>query len=514
MTTKQKSFLILVIVMFFLCCSSKAADTLAIKEIVQKIERDKKFAGTLQINQSALLSKFYGINGYRSVWYEPAGMPQHIDELLAMINKAGDYLLTPSAYRLVYLSRLKTNPPVTATDSLYAEIKCSDAALSFLHDIAYGEGPPALRYNGLAYHPDCIELPSLLTWALQNNNLLASVDAIEPSGKIYTLLKDEYKKLAAVTNQENFREITVSDKTIALTNTALIAKLKQLSYLAGDSITKKHLLAAINTLQKQHNLLVQNKINQYALEVLNETVSGKLKELQWNMRWYRWLNCMRQKDYIVLNLPANRISYIERGAEKFSCKVVVGKTATPTPTLTSSIKQVIYYPYWNVPYSIAVKEMLPTIRRNAGYLAKNHYEVLQGGKPVNTSGINWWHYSAGNFPFAIRQLPGCYNALGRLKFDFENPFSVYLHDTNNKSAFLAGKRFFSHGCMRVEKPYELALAIGVNAEKINMDSCLTGMKPQIIPLAKQVPVFVIYATIDMVNGQLVWFEDAYHKREK
>jgi L,D-transpeptidase YcbB len=175
---------------------------------------------------------------------------------------------------------------------------------------------------------------------------------------------------------------------------------------------------------------------------------------------------------------------------------------------------VIYYPYWNVPYSIAVKEMLPVIRRNPGYLAKNHYEVLQGGVAVNAGSISWWRYSAGYFPFDIRQLPGCDNALGRLKFDFENPFSVYLHDTNNKTVFAAGRRFFSHGCMRVEKPYELALAIGVDAAKINMDSCRTGMKPQAIPLEKPIPVFVIYATVDVVNGELVWFEDAYHKREK
>jgi L,D-transpeptidase YcbB len=509
----QKPLFILFTILLFLCSCTRGADTAAIKALIQKIDRDKNFSGSLQIKQSALVVKFYQFNGFRSMWFEQ-GAAQSMDGLLAIISKAGEYLLDPGAYRLAYLARLKTNPPLTANDSIYAEIKCADAALAFLHDIAYGEGPPLLRYNGLAYHPDCIELPGLLTWALQNNNLQACVDAIEPSGEIYTMLKDEFIKLTAVTTRKNFMEITVSDKTIAVTNTALVTKLRQLHYLAGDSITQKDLLAAINTLQTQHSLLVQNKVNQYTLKVLNETISHKLKELQWNMRWYRWLNCMRPKEHIVLNLPAGRLSYIAEGIEKFSCKVVVGKTATPTPTLTSTIKQVVYYPCWNVPYSIAVREMLPIIKRNAGYLAKNHYEVLQGGRPVDPSGINWWKYQAGNFPFDIRQLPGCHNALGRLKFDFENPFSVYLHDTNNKSAFLAGKRFFSHGCMRVEKPYELALAIGVKAEKINMDSCLTGMKPLMIPLVNPVPVFVIYATVDVVNGELVWFEDAYHKREK
>jgi L,D-transpeptidase YcbB len=514
MTTNKQPIPVLFILLLFICCNCSALDTTAIKAIVQKLEQDKKFAAGLQMQQPALTAKFYSIKHFRPVWFVP-GSPQRINDLLAMINKAGDYLLMPSGYRSAYIAGLKTRPPATAADSLYAEIKCSDAALSLLHDIAYGEGPPTLRYNGLAYHPDCIELPSLLAGALQNNNLQTAMNIIEPSGEKYTLLKNEFQKLLAVTNQQNFREITVGDKTVAVTNTALVSKLQQLHYLPADSVTKKDLLAAINTLQKQHNLLVQNKINQYTINVLNEPIADKLKELQWNMRWYRWLNCIVLNHHcIILNLPANRLTYFEHGHEKFSCRVVVGKITTPTPTLTSTVKQVIYYPYWNVPYSIAVKEMLPVIRRNPGYLAKNHYEVLQGGRVVDPSGINWWKYSTGNFPFDFRQQPGCYNALGRLKFDFENPFSVYLHDTNNKTVFQAGKRFFSHGCMRVEKPYELALAIGVKAEKINMDSCLTGMKPQIIPLEKSVPVLVIYATVDVQNGQLVWYEDAYRKREK
>jgi L,D-transpeptidase YcbB len=494
--------------------SANAIDSVQVKAAIQKIERDKKFSGMLQLQQVELTAKFYQLNRFEAVWLGP-GAGSRIGSLLTAVNQAGDYLLSPSLYRVDFLTILKKKAPSTATDSLYAEIKCTDAALSLLHDVAYGEGPPVLRYNGMGYHPNCMELPGLLAAALQNDNIEACVKTAESPGEKYKLLKDEFKRLLAVKEQKGFKEITVGDKTIEPANMALTAKLKQLGLLeASDSISKNQLLAAINILQRQHNLLVQNKINQYALEVLNETIADKLKELQWNIRWYRWLNCMRQNQYIVLNLPANRLAYVNAGAEKFTCKVVVGKISTPTPTLASSIQQVIYYPYWNVPYSIAVKEVLPAIRRNSGYLTKNHYEVLQGGIVVNPGGINWWQYSAKHFPFDIRQLPGCDNALGRLKFDFENPFSVYLHDTNNKTAFSAGKRFFSHGCMRVEKPYELALAIGVDAKKINMDSCRTGVKPQVIPLEKPVPVFVIYATVDVVNGELVWFEDAYHKREK
>lgn len=259
---------------------------------------------------------------------------------------------------------------------------------------------------------------------------------------------------------------------------------------------------------------MKNVIDPATLKVLNEPLKEKLDELKWNIRWYRWFNCMQNKSYVVVNIPANRLSYFEDGNEKLISKMVVGKISTPSPTLTSMIKQVIYYPYWNIPFDIAVREMLPALKRNPAYLDKLRIEVLVGGRALASSAeVNWQPYSGAHFPFALRQKPGCRNALGRLKFDFENPFSVYLHDTDAKNRFLAGRRFFSHGCMRVEKPYELALALGVPAEKIKMDSCLTDMKPQMIPLLKPVPVFVIYATIDVEDGEIRWFEDAYHKRE-
>ena len=156
-------------------------------------------------------------------------------------------------------------------------------------------------------------------------------------------------------------------------------------------------------------------------------------------------------------------------------------------------------------------------KQNSHYLNALKIDVLRGTHTYpssSSSSVNWHNYSAGNFPFSFRQQPGCHNSLGLLKFDFENPFHVYLHDTNNKTAFLSAKRFFSHGCIRVEKPVDLSLALGIHPEQINMDSCLSGMKPQIIPLKNPMPVFVIYATVDIANAELGWFEDAYHKREK
>jgi murein L,D-transpeptidase YcbB/YkuD len=220
---------------------------------------------------------------------------------------------------------------------------------------------------------------------------------------------------------------------------------------------------------------------------------------------------MKDKQFVAINIPANRLAFFDSSQVKLESKMVVGKTSTPTPTLISEIKNVIYYPYWNIPFSIATKEILPILKKRPGYLQVLKLEVLKNGTVINSGGINWRSYSSSYFPFQLRQTPGCHNSLGRLKFEFDNPFHVYIHDTNVKLAFLSNKRFLSHGCMRVEKPLELAVALGVPPEKIDMTDCIENKKPEIIPLPKPVPVFVIYATINVVNGELQWFEDAYHK---
>jgi len=389
----------------------------------------------------------------------------------------------------------------------------SDAALSFLKDIAYPTSS-MVKYNGWEYQPDCTAIPSLLQQALIRDELEFCIREAEPENIQYKKIKAAYEKLYSLSIENNFHEIKVESKTVALSNNKLVNKLKQLGYMGLKDSTEKQLLTALNKLQASHSLLVQKKINAYCLQVLNEPIKEKLEELRWNVRWYRWLNCMQNKSYILVNIAANRLSFIECNSEVLVSKIVVGKISTPSPTLTSVVKNLVYYPYWNVPFSIATKEMLPKLKRDPHYLDVLKIDVLLGSHVYNSSAdINWHNYSSGNFPFSFRQQPGCNNSLGLLKFDFENPFHVYLHDTNNKIAFMSGKRFFSHGCIRIEKPYELALTLGVPSEKINMDSCFTGMKPQVIPLNSPMPIFVIYATVDIIDGEIRWFEDAYHKRE-
>ena len=484
----------------------------ALFKLVNKVYEQPAFRKSLNIREYALLKDFYDKNRYIMQWYGSWAHKSKRLTLAATLSNAENYLLSPADYPIAFISN--ANDPATGYDTLVAELRFTDAALRMMHDIAYANDPPYLKYNGLNYHPGCIELNALLSAALADGDFEKYFTAIEPINIKYRVLKSAFIRLRLVTREKDFAEIRIINKELKLTNILLVKKLKQLGYMTDTDTTQDKLDTALGKLQKEHNLPVKSMLSANTLQVLNEPLEEKLAELKWNIRWYRWFNCMQNMSYVLVNIPANRLTFFENGNEKLTSKMVVGKISTPSPTLTSTITQVIYYPYWNVPFDIAVKEMLPALKRNPYYLDKLQIEVLSAGKALPSSAdVNWQNYSSSNFPFALRQKPGCKNALGRLKFNFENPFSVYLHDTDARNRFLASRRFFSHGCMRVEKPYELALALGVPPEKIKMDKCLTEMKPEAINLLKPVPVFVIYATIDLEEGELRWYEDAYHKRE-
>jgi murein L,D-transpeptidase YcbB/YkuD len=198
-------------------------------------------------------------------------------------------------------------------------------------------------------------------------------------------------------------------------------------------------------------------------------------------------------------------------------RIIVGKPSTPTPTLTSKVEEVILYPYWHVPYSIATKEILPLLKKNPGYINTGNYQVLNtAGKIVDPHSINWNSLSRNYFPYIIRQSTGCDNSLGLLKLNFYSPFGVYLHDTPNKNLFLLNKRYFSHGCMRMEEPMELGRLIlkdnSVAIDTLEQKGCLYNQSPVVVQAREKIPVIVWYnpAGIDS-DGRVIFFEDVYGK---
>lgn len=235
----------------------------------------------------------------------------------------------------------------------------------------------------------------------------------------------------------------------------------------------------------------------------------------------RWLHCLQQSSkVIVVNIPSATLEVFDHDSVAMDCKVIAGKYSTPTPTLTSNITQVVLYPYWMVPHKIASRELLPLIKKHPSYLEQNNFQVLdQFGRITDPSTINWQSFNANYFPFTLRQSTGCDNSLGLIKLEFYNPYNVYLHDTPWKLLFLLPQRFFSHGCIRVEKAKELARLL-LHSNTKTFDDLITDNPPVehdpvYIKLPSSIPVVVLYNTAwPDSSGVVRYYKDIYGKMKR
>jgi hypothetical protein len=233
--------------------------------------------------------------------------------------------------------------------------------------------------------------------------------------------------------------------------------------------------------------------------------------------FFRWINRFEHKEFALVNVAANTLTYYRDNRAVLEMNVIVGTSKNKTPIMSTEMDAVMLYPYWTATRNIAINEILPHVKKDLAYLDRNNFEVLDANyKLINPRNVDWGSLNASNFTYKFRQGTGCDNALGLLKINIKNPYSVYMHDVphteHSLSLFNREKRFFSHGCIRLQKPLELANLLNAK-EPIDQDlleKCLVNKKPTVIDLVKPIPVFIMYFT-DFIDGQGEWItvEDYY-----
>ncbi|MEZ4903685.1 MAG: L,D-transpeptidase family protein [Spirosomataceae bacterium] len=269
---------------------------------------------------------------------------------------------------------------------------------------------------------------------------------------------------------------------------------------------------AVRQFQKRMGLPETGKIDANTAQEINQPVSVRIKQIMLNMERLRWVPAEMEQDMLLVNIPEFKLHVFEQGKQLWLCNVVVGKEATKTSIFKGNLSNVVLNPYWVVTNNIINNEILPRLKRNPGYLARNNMEVVSGGKVLNPYSINWNAYKK-NAPFTIRQKPGKSNSLGKVKFLFPNSYSIYLHDTPSKSLFGESRRAFSHGCIRVAEPEKLALHVLKNnpawsAEKL--ETIWKSGKEKWINVSPPLPVYIAYFTTWVDNtGQLNFRKDLY-----
>jgi murein L,D-transpeptidase YcbB/YkuD len=269
----------------------------------------------------------------------------------------------------------------------------------------------------------------------------------------------------------------------------------RLGLAGGDERFDESLDSAVRRFQAHHGIEIDGIVGPETLRELNVPVAARVQQIAVNMERWRWMPDDLGASYLIVNIAAFRLDVFEEDRAVLSMKTVVGKEYTRTPFFAARIEEVIVNPWWNVPDSIAYKEVWPKQRRDSSYFAREHMVVVDG---------------------RVRQKPGPWNALGRLKFNLPNNYGVYLHDTPAKELFARSFRAFSHGCIRLERPMDLALYLLKDQPLWTQSAIETGIASgatKTIRLTSPRPVYVLYWTARVGEDGEVEFHRDYYGRD-
>lgn len=245
---------------------------------------------------------------------------------------------------------------------------------------------------------------------------------------------------------------------------------------------------AVRAFQRRHGLEADGVVGKETRAALNVPVEARIRQLVLNLERLRWLPEDLEPRYLFINIAGYSLQVVEGAAPVLAMRVIVGTPRTATPVFSTRLTEVVLAPYWHVPTSIAHSEILPHVRRDSSYLSRNHMEFLAGGR--------------------IRPAPGPTNPLGRVKFTITNPFGVGLHDTPARHLFAESACAFSHGCMRLEKPLDLAAYVlrgDSTWTRERMEAAIERWRETRIPVAEPIPVYVLYRTAWVDEEGIVQF---------
>jgi len=439
--------------------------------------------------------------------------------------------LSPDDYVVSMPAVLASDDAATRAAALIRfEMALSARVLRYVHDAQDGRIDPNRISTGYYDFPaKPLDGVALLGSLAQTADVRAALESHHPQNPEYRALRAELETLRA--SEEND---VVVDPNLLLkpgqTSPELPKLLKLiarnlddemggaygeiLSRLVGSETYVPELVPVIEAAQKKAGQKSDGVIGPRTVAALAGTSKAdRLAKVEVALEELRWLPSDLGNPRVFINEPAFTASFIEDGEEKLKMRAVIGKVTNQTAFFYDTVKTVDYHPYWGVPQSIIVNEMLPKLRSDPGYLDRAGYEVTDSrGKRIPSSSIDWGAYGA-KVPYNVRQQPSEANALGELKILFPNRFAIYMHDTPQKSFFKQDVRAFSHGCVRLENPRGMAAAVLGKSVDYVADKLKGGHSEE--KVTRTVPVYVAYFTAwpDM-TGKVEYFRDIYSRDER
>jgi L,D-transpeptidase YcbB len=479
------------------------------------------------------LQKFYEPTGFAPAWViESQPVPAALS-LIAIFQNAGEKGLNPEDYDASRWSdriqTLKGSPNSLAIARF--DVAVTVCAMRYVSDLRIGRINPQHLSHGLSVEGKKYDLAEFLRdRIIPSSDLNATLDGVEPPFAGYRRTEQALAVYSALARIDDGEKLPAALKPIDPGQPySGVPRLTRLLRLVGDlpadavvssdaGVYGGALVNAVKRFQRRHGLDEDGRLGAETIKQLNVPLTDRVRQLQLTLERWRWLPAEFSAPPIIVNIPDFRLRALDEDNNvALDMRVVVGKAMrTQTPVFSRDMTYVVLRPYWNVPPSILRSEIIPAIQRDRGYIAQKNYEVATNDGKVVTSGeISddvLAQLRAGKL--MVRQRPGPTNALGLVKLIFPNENNVYLHSTPSQSLFSRSRRDFSHGCIRVERPAELAAWAlrnnsGWTKEKV-LQSMESGKDNVSVTLAKRVPVFIVYGTaLAYPNGEIHFSDDIY-----
>ncbi len=469
------------------------------------------------------IQAFYASTNYKPIWVGQKNKARR-NALLTALKYSGDHGLPTARYNVAAfndaLKAARSGAKVGATEML-----ATKTYLQYAHDLSSGIVNPKRIDKQIAIdRPRRGDLNLLQSFVKSSPG--SFLKSLAPKSKEYQLLLAEKKLLeramGSASNSQAIPNRTLKKGSSGNSVILLRQRLTKLGYgkLGNAPKFDDALKVVVAKFQKTNGLNADGVAGPSTLSRLNQGPKQKLIKVLVNLERERWMNFTRGKRNIFVNQASYTVYMIDNGRVSFQTRAVIGTRASDrrTPEFYDEMTHMVVNPTWHVPRSITGKEYLPIIRKDPSFLARrNMVMVAASGKSVNPANVDMTEYTAENFPFSIKQRPSAGNALGRVKFMFPNRFNIYLHDTPSKSLFKRDTRAFSHGCVRLQKPFEFAhklLEKQTSNPKGAFNAWLKTGKEQYVNLEKPVPVYLTYRTVYFGDAKKPSFYPDVYGRDK
>ena len=498
------------------------------QDIEQLLRTDKLVIRGVAILTRDVLLEIYADHAFEPFWTDP----QHVQELMSLIDTSADHGLNPADYNTGLLHKLVSLQERSPSAELEAgeEILLMESLLRYGYHRRFGKVKASTLDPDINFHRELFhDQPPAVTieQALGASSLAEFIQLAAPSGPVYRHLQAALGRYRAIAASGGW-PVVAEGKTLRKgdRDKRVISIRKRLSasgdLAAGSDTGSQHfdkgLEQAVRQFQARHSLDDDGIVGRQTIAALNVSAEQRVSQLKISLERLRWVNQEAADTLVAVNIAGFRVFFYKNGQLEWSTRAMVGKHYRKTPVFRGDMAYLEFNPTWTIPPGILRNDTLPAIKKDPNYLASKNIRVIdRKGKTIDPSTVDWNRYSKG-VPYTLRQDPGPNNSLGTVKFIFPNQHFVFLHDTPHRELFAHSQRAFSSGCIRVQDPLKLAELLLDDAGKYPrsaLEDIVASRKTQRINLSPKVPVVIVYLTASVdPEGRVRFYDDIYGRDQR